>query len=505
MISYSSKGKKYHTDGDYLIGNVDPATRAQIELILQEGKVESLRNVLAGFTLDDFQTMIPAVAYMAKRFLIGADTGLGKSIMMALYLQIHKAKGTLNNKSKAIVATTTSSLEQIKDVIESTTGMAVKHIPGDEKALMKMLSDKDILDYDIYIVTHSVFAKSIEFNRFMTYFKNEINIFVLDESMAVASETSITHNSIKAWVKNCEYRLFANATVIERDLEQIVNQFDLLDSELMPPLETLKKKHERFEVRKGTRGQKSKKEFVGYVGLNNLLTSLRYHYINVSRFEMGLTFDYEDILVPLTATPLQKRIETPYNYNYALFSPSTQLDTSVIPFDSYNVPALHKTITIVREEYEKRGKGIVIYAEPTACKEVLLREITSAIPGIQVGIIDGQSEGRDYIRQGFNNGEIHVLIINIPEALDLVGGEVMIMYTIPSKHYQARARIARGLNADGSKKVYYYLVYLHSAQSNYVKTTMVQNEQSLDDALNRGIVTARTLAKQIKQMEQNMV
>lgn len=505
MIIHGIRPKRANRIGDKYVGNVDEQTRLAIDDIYKAGKVESLKNVLNGYTLDDFQTMLPAIAYLSKRFLIGADTGLGKSLMISLYLLIHKGKGTLNETNKALVVTTNSSLNQIKSTIENSTGLKVKYLPGDEVQLMKVLSSKDIHLYDIYIVSNSVFGKSIEFNRIMAYMGHLINTFILDESMSVANKGSLTHNSIKYWLSNCEYRLFLNATVIEKSLDQLTNQFELVEEDLLPNLTFLKEVHEVYKRTRSGRGRKVNKQFMGYKDIDKLLASIPYHYANISRHERGLTFEYEDILVPLVATPKQKEIETPQNYIYTLFSPTTQEETKVIPFNRENVPALNKTIDIVREEYSKRGGGIVIYAEPVACKEVLLKNIKNEIPGISVGIIDGQSVDRDYTRQAFNRREIHVLIINIPEALDLTSGEVMIMYTIPSKHYQARARIARGLNNNGSPKIYYYPVYLNSYQSKYIQNTLRQDEETLDNAQKRGIITARKLSEKLRKLESNIV
>lgn len=491
-------------NGKY-VGNIDESTQKQIDAIYALGEVKVLKNALEGYTLDPFQTMIPPIAYLSKNFLIGVDTGLGKSLMIALYLLIHKEKGTLNKKNRAIVVTTTSSLGQIKSVIENSTGLRVKHLPGDEKKLLKAIQDGDIFHHDVYIVTNSVFAQSTEFNRLYAYFAQETNIFILDESMCVANTNSITHQTVKGWLTTCEYKLFLNATVIERSLEQPYNQLSLLDDTLLPSLSYLQRIHEVYEKGPRKRGRRTTKTFKGYKDLDVLLNSIPYHYVNISRSDLGYTFDYEDIVVPLIKTPLQEKIEDSYNYTWALFSPSTKQDTKVIPFTRSSVPALDATVRIATNEYNRVGGGIVIYAEPTACKDVIKNAIELEIPDVKIGIIDGSTgDNKEPIRLKFLANEINILIINIPEALDLVNGQVMIMHTIPSKHYQARARIQRGFGDSEIKRRYYYLVYLNSSQSNFVKTKWVIDEETLDNSQNRGINTARTVAKKVIQYEGNV-
>lgn len=501
MILYGTKHKRaLLRDGKY-IGATNEIQRKQIEALYRAGRVESLKHALTGFELEDFQTVLPAIAFMSKRFLIGADTGLGKSLMMALYLKIHAEKGKLGKGDKALIVTTNSSLNQIKKVIESSTGMRVKHLPGDANKLMEVLQNKDLHEYDVYIVANSNFGKSIEFSRVFAYLISSINIFILDESMSVANKDSLTHQAIGNWIKNCEYRLFLNATVIEKRIEQLYYQFHLLEPDLLPRLDIMKKNHEVWSKK----GKQSRAQLSGYKNVDKLLDSMPYHYSNISRVDLGRTFEYEDILLPLMATPKQKLVETPQNYVYALFSPTTQAETKVVPFTPYDVPALGKTIEVVEKEFRTTGGGIVIYAEPTACKDVIERHLIEKMPDIRIGIIDGQSVDKDYTRDGFNNGQIDLLIINIPEALDLVVGRVMIFYTIPSKHYQARARIARGLTTNNAPKKYYYPVYLNTFQSRYIQTTLKMDEETLDNSLKRGITTARDLTKKIQKLEGNIV
>lgn len=487
------------------VGNITDEVRKQIDTIYEMGEVEVLKDALYGYSLKPFQTMIPPIAYLSKNFLVGADTGLGKSLMIALYLLIHKEKGTLNKKNRAIIVTTTSSLKQIQKVVEGATGLKVKHLPGDETKLLKAIKQGDIFEHDVFIVTNSVFSQSIEFNRLYAYFAQDTNIFILDESMCVANPTSIIHQTVKGWISTCEYKLFLNATVIERSLDQAFHQLDLLDDKLLPSLSYLNAQHSVYKQGKRQRGRRTKKEFLGYKDLDKLLDSIPYHYVNISRGDLGMTFDTEDVVVPLMKTPLQEQVETSFNYTWALFSPTTKVDTKVIPFNRNSLPALDATLRIVSREYNRLGGGVVIYAEPTACKDVLQRAIENEVPGVKVGIIDGTPGlNKEPIRMAFERNDIQVLIINIPEALDLVTGKVMIMYTIPSKHYQARARITRGFGEGEVKRRYYYLIYLHSRQSEYVKTKWVIDEETLDNSQKRGINTARFVASKITSFESNV-
>lgn len=470
---------------------------SQIEILYRNGGVDVLKNALNGYTLTSFQTMLASSAYIGKRYFVGADTGLGKSLIISLYLKIHQIKETLGPDQKALVVTTTSSIDQIKSTIEKSTGIPVFKISGDAKQIHNQLLHKDFAKSSIYIVNNSVFGSAVEFARVFAYIVNSFKTIIIDESMIAANGTSNTTTSLKAWVQHFDYRLLLNATIIEKSLEQAYNQLDLLDDALLPSLDMLKSK---YEVWNKARGKKA--TFSHYQNLDQFLNSFPYHFYNVDRKDVGIEFNTEDILVPLKMTPLQEQIQNGKNYTYALFSPTTQSDTSVIPFDIYNLPALPELIRIVGEEREISKGGIVIYAGPTACKSHIERALREYFPGITIGIIDGnETDSREYLRVGFNEGTIDVLIINIPEALDLVSGRVMIMWTIPSKHYQARNRIARGLNKREEVLKYYYLVYLNSYQSEYIKNTLLKDERTLTQSLGRTLGTAQFLTKELNRLE----
>lgn len=475
-------------DGRY----VSDLTEGQIKAIDQlyaMGTVAPLKNALRGVVLEDFQTVLASVAYVSKKFLVGADTGLGKSLIIWLYLKIHKMKGTMK---KALLTTPNASVHQLIKVGMNTTDLKIKYLSGEQNELMAALADPKLLEYDVYVVAHSVFSKSTEFARMFIRLRELVNVFVLDESMEIANNTSIVHKSIKAWVRTCEWRLFANATVIEKSIEQLYNQFLVLDEKLLPSLDTLKERHEKWG-----KDEKGRRKVVGYKNVDKLLDAMPYHYRNISRMAIGKMAESEDILVPIRMTSLQEQVATPNNYWFALFSPTTQKETSVIPFTRDEVPALSKLISVV--DLALKDGPVVIFAEPTACKEVIRKELESYNPRLRVGIIDGLTVDQDYTRDLFNTGRLDIVIINIPDALDLFNGKSIIFYTIPSQHYQARGRIARSI---GEIKVkYYYLVYLHSYQARYVKTTLVKDEETLDNALKRGFRPARELANKIVRLE----
>lgn len=469
-----------------------------IQAIYANGGVEVLKDSLSGYVLTSFQTMLPSAAYIAKEYFIGADTGLGKSLMMSLYLNIHKIKGTLGPTQKALVITTTSSIDQIKSTIEKSTGIKVFKISGDAKQIHKQLLHPDFKSSEVYIVSNSVFGSSVEFARVLSYMVTSFKTLVIDEAMIVANDTSNTSMSLTAWARHFEYKLGLNATIIEKSLEQAYNQMTLIAPNLLPSIDSLKGKYEMWS--KPSRGKRS--TFQGFRNLDQFLNSFPYHFYNVDRKDVGIEFNTEDIIVPLYMTPLQKEVQHGKNYIYALFSPTTQTDTSIIPFDRRNIPALSELIRIVRQEREIAKGGIVIYAGPTACKPLIEAELRAEFEGITVGIIDGsETDSREDLRVGFNEGKIDVLIINIPEALDLVSGRVMIFWTIPSKHYQARNRIARGLVKRDEVLRYYYLVYLNSHQSDYIRGTLLKDEITLTQSLGRTLGTARYLVKELNRLE----
>lgn len=491
MIFKSYHSNRPNKNGDYYIGSLTEEQRFQIDTIYNKGEVNALKHVLKGFELKDYQTMLASIAYISKQFIVGADTGLGKSLIISLYLKIHKAKGTLNNENKALVVTTTSSLQQIKSVIENSTGMKVIEINGNAKNIIKQLSRPDFTDYEVYIVANSVFSKSVEFNRMFGWFVNQFNTFILDESMVAAGDKSIVGESLRSWAKLFEYKMLLNATVIEKTLAQPYNQIKLLDPNILEPYEQLERRY----------ATKSRGKLI-YRDLDKFFDNLKYFFCNIDRQDIGATFEYEDILIPVHMTPLQAQIQDSRNYWYALFSPTTQADTSVIPFTREGLPYLNTVMNILRHEFQLHDKGIVIYADPTAMKPLLKREIEAEFPGVNVGIVDGsEREFRQYSIEAFNDGRSRVLITNIPEALDLHNGAAMVFLTIPSKHYQARGRIARGLNdGEGKKLRYYYPVYLKSKQLEYIKDTLSADERTLTGALTRHIQTSRNLAQKLKQI-----
>ena len=57
------------------------------ELTLR-GSMQSLKNILADYELDDFQTYTIAFAYIREKLIIALDTGLGKTLVAAALINL---------------------------------------------------------------------------------------------------------------------------------------------------------------------------------------------------------------------------------------------------------------------------------------------------------------------------------------------------------------------------------------------------------------------------------
>lgn len=484
-------------------------------------------NVLDSYLgeLRDYQTVGAAFMYRSPRSMLGDAAGIGKTPQICSMLNTMRnnadnpvfANTVYGNKKRILVAAEGSAVGQIAGEIEKFTGLRVTvlHSTADKmkrqtskfyltRVLDGTLPEPEepyvepeveytktgkpkkvrppkrkkpviVIDFDVLVITHST-LRSDTFFTWLSRVINEFSTFILDESYVVKTPDTAISGYVQALCDKVERVHFLNATMFETKLMDIINQFSLLDSSLLPPKRWVEQnfcvfRRETF-IKRGGHGERGVRwALVAYKNQDWFREALSYVYLTRKKKDVKASNTqryYQTYLIPQTK-PQKSAIRLGYRYFEVLNCPSLCVDLE-IKNTPQDVPKLERLIQLVTEDFE--GQRIMIYVwhieMQSAIKELLEES------GLKAVILNGATDDRDEARDGFNSGEYDVIITNAKRSLNLHSGDVCILYSMetnPATIEQIVARIDRNVNDDD--KTFILLAY-EGEESNFFINTVKQ-------------------------------
>lgn len=425
---------------------------------------DSLKHILHGYTLADFQTKAIAWCIIWKRMIISLDTGLGKTLIASSIMNLIPEPG------KWIFMCQLNSLRQTYEKISKCLPNKVILATDSSKSAITYIMSTDIRKVDIYLVTYESF-KDIDFNTWILRNKEEFIGIFLDESHNVANNTSRIHDYLKLMLEHSfKYQYFLTATPLRVSPIQFINQVSVMDPKLVRNPERLAMMCQVYE--NGV--------IVGYKNLEAIAKLLSPRYLNISREEIGCKGNYEPIFVPILNDTKIPGKDTPNN-------PKIQKsDPNGLPIQSL----VQLVLSLVR-----KGKKGIIYANLNKYKSLIVKELSQFC---SVGEISGRInvQERKILQDKFNNNELQVLVINVTESLDLTC-DFIIFYELTSLYKQVIGRGERGLS--GRDLQIYFMVITDNYDMNFFFKHVYQCGILLESLCHKNISELHGIHDQIKE------
>lgn len=401
-------------------------------------------------TLRDDQTIGAAFMFFAKSSLLGDDVGLGKTVEVAGFLNaLRRAKLQAGNtRFNFLFLTESNSVVEIRRKIIKFTGRYVHLLESGKKTdVVKYVNSTTEGNYSV-VGTHSL-LHSTEFLSYCA--QKEFDAIIFDESSNARNATgnSISYRNLKLLMSKIEYRVLLNATPIEVALEDMYNQFALLDSTFLPPVRDFEA---LFCVKKRV-GCRFK--ICGFKNLDIFKRATTLRYLARTRKELGAVYaDNKASLFVLEQTALQKSLQksTSLYQQLADFPPAISYDVDTI---LENVPKIWATLAILAY-FKLKSEKVMIYCNYIACQDMLKEYLEKY--GYTVAVLNGSTatKQRSVILQDFHDNKYNVLLTNTRRSLDLQDCNHCIIYTIdgsPLKTVQVEGRLTRDFNVQ-NKNIY---------------------------------------------------
>lgn len=384
------------------------------ERLLHEG-MSSLRNILDGITLADFQTGVLAWAFANRKMMISLDTGLGKTLISAGIIRLVTEPG-----SWLFICQLNSIAQTYRKFQELIPEKRILCATAAEDSLLPVIRS-DPRNVDIYILSYEAF-RDINCNNWILNNLKKFVGFITDESHNVANTRSTIRDFMYLlWQKDFSYKYCLTATPLRVNPEQFLNQMAMIDPELVPDPKMLLRKYTVYDS--------TTKKVIGYKYLDELHDIMKPRYINKCREELGIRGNYNPIFVPVKNMDIPEEAHLPD-------SPKIQkADPHGLP-----IQALKKLIL----NYKLEGKRGIVYANLNRYKSLIMDSLSDYI---SIAEISGRvsMDSRSEIQKRFNNGELDCICLNATESLDLPC-DYIIFYELTSLYKQVVGRGERGLS-----------------------------------------------------------
>lgn len=433
----------------------------QVESVINNGFL--LGDVKEG-KLKDYQTVNVAYAYFAKRAILGAGTGMGKTPIVAGVINLLREEYEDRGKPFSyLFLGERNSLRQIQRKLVRFTGEPVQVTTGERHVLERVFSEHPLETRPNLLVSHSALDKHLFYDAVNDY-KNSngkppFDIVIIDESsnigVATGSTGSMKNKKFKnlQWImEGVDYRIGLNATPMGLNLLTFFHQIHLVDESLLP---TKTNFMERYVVQEYDHFAGYKKPTGEYRHSEEFQELVKYRYLGSTRKGYGGTISNckgELISVPLT--PVQERLLKETSMPKMVYDCPWYFDRN-IPV----LPSNAEKLGVVRDKIEEmspRGEPVFIYAHNLESQYGLQYFLEGV--GIYPEILNGTQtfEQKQEIIERFSSGETRVLISNVEKSLDFEVCKNLIFYTSitdPSKMQQIEGRFTRGFNIEGLRVV----------------------------------------------------
>lgn len=438
--------------------------------------------------LTHYQTKGTAFLLASEKCLLGDECGLGKTVMVSATLKRLKEK---NNLFGFIVCCESSACKNWQRELVRFAGLNTIIVDSNMETLEKLFngtlySEKALENIDGIIIKHSLLTKG----NIGLYKLADFNTFVLDESSVIKTESTKSYECVETLLRYAkpQYVFMLNATAFELIIEDLYNQFKLLDESLFKSKNWVeerfcKTKLEKVYYRGGGGNYMHKRVIVGYKNTDQFRSRLKYFYLARTRKDLGVISHNKCYCRIFEKTVEQQkgiRLEDGM-WNEVLNCPSMcksnrfyhkpnpniklpiELATFRLPFDKDNLPKLSGMLDLVETKLREGKRHIVIYCwHKEACDTIsdLINKEFGATYNVRADILNGKTTNKQEKIDDFNEDRTQILVTNVAKSVNLSIGEVCIFYSIvtnPARLLQISSRINR--DTSGREREYYCLLY----------------------------------------------
>ena len=381
--------------------------------LLDEG-IMSLRNILNGITLADFQTGVLAWALVNRKMMISLDTGLGKTLISAGLIRLVTEPGAW-----LFICQLNSIPQTYKKFRELIPEKRIMAATGSADTLASVIKSNPS-QVDVYILSYEAF-RDLDCNTWILSNQKKFIGFIADESHNIANTRSTIRDFMYLlWQKDFAYKYCLTATPLRVNPGQFLNQMAMIDPTLVPDPKLLLRKYTVYDA--------FTKKVIGYKNLDELHNIIHSRYINKCREELGMKGAYNPRFIPIPNVDDQENAHSPD-------SPKIQKS------NPQGLPIQELKNLILR--YTMQGKRGIVYANLNKYKSLIIDSLKDYIRIDEIsGRVDSQARAR--VQREFNEGKLDCICLNATESLDLPC-DYIVFYELTSLYKQVIGRGERGL------------------------------------------------------------
>lgn len=386
----------------------------------KRGDFLPLRNVCRDKTLVNEQLLAVVYALLAKRLLINASTGLGKTVIGVSLINTLLTKG---DKALFILKRTTleSMLPKVRSMLRADLRCTFVTNQGD--VIYNRIAKGSIHTNDVLVISSDCLQDK-QVNDYLFDIRDSIKIVIVDEMHLYSNLVSVESRLMDKIVQVSEYAIALTATPFERSIEQVINTAFMLDPSIFKG-RTPRMVYNSFCI------YGADKKVKGYSNLPLLRKMLTPIMLSIQRTaSTGNTFKTCKIhlVEPKKEWLDLKAFEA----------------VSVIKSDTTGAP-FYKLVELLDDYVSDCKKGL-IYINRNAIKRAVYKRLTDL--GFKVGVIDGEvskeigQKDKEITAADYLDGKYDILITNIPMSRDLEG-DFVIFYESTNSYIQMIGRLHR--------------------------------------------------------------
>lgn len=428
-------------------------------------------------TLLDNQVVPMLMSIVTKRFFIGDEPGLGKTIMSASCYANYKYHMIRNGKTptKVMVVTTSSHVHSFAKEWASY-GIDLLPLSDGSLKIEKKLEEEDIDDYDGIAINWD----GLKTNAFLDFYMRnheKIDYAVFDETGVLKKNTSMLYktvnNLVNKYGKGIDRVIFLNGSSFESKVFDFYYQFMILQPKLIPNKQFLE---DNYVIRGGAsvfamnhtqiknRGSGMLKytgEIKSYKNQTELRERLKYYYVARSKADYSTELPSKNYIMHLVEmTPKQRKLIKEEKNATLLNSPKTRDEKHKMTLA--NAPKLKELIEFAQMVEQDRP---LIYVYNIESQKTVKAELDKL--GYRTEILNGNvtPDGKSEIVDQFNNGKLDMLVFNIQRAISIPTSDRILFYDIPIMPHETRqvtGRIDR--NNYDTPKFFDFFCYLESPE-----------------------------------------
>ena len=428
--------------------------------------------------LRDGQVVPMLMSLVTRRFFIGDEPGLGKTVMSAasyanyVYHELRRGR----TPTKIIVVTTSSHVNSFADEW-SEYGIYLLPLTKGSDIIERTFMKNDTSEYDGLIINWD----GLKTNAFLDhYMRNheDYNYMVLDETGVLKKDKSdlykVVEQIVNKYKDGVERVLFLNGSSFESNVFDFYYQFKVLKPKLIPNKQFIE---DNYVIRGGASyyamNQKGAKggqrnlirqymgEIEGYKNAGELRERLKYYYIARSKADFSSELPKKNYIMHLVEmTPKQRKMLREERSSTIINSPPTRDDK--LKMTLRNAPKLNEVVEFADKTHKDRP---LIYVYNIESQKVMKRELKKL--GYRVEIINGnvKPEDKTEIVKRFNNYELDMLVFNIKRAISIPTSDRILFYDIPIMPHETKQLIGRiDRNNYDIPKFYDFFCYLESPE-----------------------------------------